>query len=104
MKKYPLETRKIAEHTVRYTLKLEGDTNSSPLAALVQLFRDLADQPLLLRCGPSLPKDINIKFSGDLWTLIGTAEEQLDMTKMQFNDKDESEPLGGLGVYMGTTT
>lgn len=84
MKKYPLETTKIAEHTVRYTLKLQADDNTSSLKALVQLFRDLADQPLLLKCGPTIPENINIHFDGEYWIFTGTAEQQLDMANIMF--------------------
>lgn len=95
MKRYPLETTKIAEHTVRYTLKLQADDNDSSLKALVQLFRDLADQPLLLKCGPNIPENINIHFNGEFWILTGTAEEQLDMANMMFgNDENGANPYG----------
>jgi hypothetical protein len=102
MKKKPLRIENIKEHTVRYTLELEGDTNSTPLAALQQLFQDLVDQPLLLRCGPMLPEVITIKYNGDLWTLIGTAEQQLDMTNLMFdNDSDGNETERSKNPYMG---
>ena len=84
MKKEPLRIEKIAEHTVRYTLKLQADDNTSSLNALVQFFKDLSDQPLLLKCGPSIPENINIHFNGEYWVFTGTVEQQLDMANVMF--------------------
>jgi hypothetical protein len=91
LKKFPLETVKIAEHTVRYTLKIESDDGPNRLGALTQLFRDLADQPLLLKCGPSTPDDIKFHYNGDTWTMTATAEQQLDMTKVMFENNEDNE-------------
>ena len=102
MKKYPLETHKIAEHTVRYTLKLQGDTNVSPLAALVQFFKDLEEQPLLLKCGPLLPENINIRYDGEVWVLTGTAEQQLDMTQVMIEENEDiNKPAKVINPFAG---
>lgn len=101
MKKYPLQTERIGPTTVRYTLKLEADPMPTRGTALTQFFRDLTDQPLLLKCGPSLPEKITISFNGDIWILTGTVEEQIDMTNVMFEESEGGQPAKLINPFEG---
>jgi hypothetical protein len=94
MKRYPLVTERIKEHEVRYVIKLEADDNVNKAAALMQLFRDLIDQPLLLRCGPNLAENISVRFNGERWILMATLEEKLDMTQVEITEGEASKSSG----------
>ena len=80
MIKEPLKTEMVKENNVKYTLKLTWDEALPKTQLLFQMFRDLVDQALQLRCGDDFAPEINIHWTGENWVLTATLEKQLDRT------------------------
>ena len=88
MIKRPLRTETIKENTVRYIQVLEGDNVGGRLTSLVQLLKDLIDQPLLLKCANLIPDEIKLTWD-EKWTMTSSVITEVDMTKVFYNKAED---------------